>query len=97
MCWIKYCQSGTQGHSSKSAVKSFGLNHEFSFLDCKRSKYVSSKPITASDIYHLIWGPAEETVVSDTEIQNYIFPIALYGCTSAELGCRTDGITKTEG
>jgi len=70
---------------------------KFRFWTAKDQNDVNSKPITASDIYHLIWGHTEETVVSDTEIQNYIFPVALCGYKSAEIACRSDGRTKAEG
>jgi len=70
---------------------------KFRFSTARDQNDASSKPITAPDIYHLIWGRAEETVVSDTETQNYILPVALCGCTSAEIACPTDGRTKAEG
>jgi hypothetical protein len=60
-------------------------NKKFRFSTAKDQNNANSKPITASDIYHLIWGRTEGTVVSDTETQNHILPVALGGCTSAEI------------
>jgi hypothetical protein len=59
---------------------------KFSFPTAKDQIDASSKPITASDIYHFIWVPAEEIFVSATEIQNYILPVAVCGCAIAKLG-----------
>jgi hypothetical protein len=70
---------------------------KFHFSTAKDQNGATSKPITASDIYHLIWGPAEETAVSDTEIQNYICPSLYVGVQGRNLLCRTDARTKADG